>query len=310
MFTSSSLVINIAIAALYVPSVLALPGGTPRSAHHKRNPLKILVGNDDGWAEGNVRQVYSDLKESGNDVILSCPLFNGSGTGSLELLPLPNLLSPCPYNSVPHCTSPTGSDPSDPRLNYVNSFPVTAIKYGLNDLTKKFWNGSPPDIVVAGPNVGDNRGIKVLISGTVGVATAAAAAGIPGIAFSAANDTRHSFADNVPGDASHIYSALSIKLVNTLVASGKPYLPPGVALNVNLPLPTDQCNDASKFSFAMTKISPLAAGTKCNDVGIATEDDSANRACVVTISAMKNKLDVSTTVQAQVQAKLGSILSC
>lgn len=38
------------------------------------------------------------------------------------------------------------------RLNYVNSFPVTAVKYGLKTVAPKYF--SKPDFVLAGPNVG------------------------------------------------------------------------------------------------------------------------------------------------------------
>ena len=57
-------------------------------------------------------------------------------------------------------------------LQYVNSYPVTAIRYGINTLAPKFFGGEP-DIAVTGPNVGSNLGVAVLVSGTVGAATEA-----------------------------------------------------------------------------------------------------------------------------------------
>lgn len=42
------------------------------------------------------------------------------------------------------------------HLNYVASFPVTAMKYGLQRLAPSVFGGSP-DIVVSGPNVGSKR---------------------------------------------------------------------------------------------------------------------------------------------------------
>ena len=58
------------------------------------------------------------------------------------------------------------------HLQYVNSYPVTAIRYGINTLAPKFFGGEP-DIAVTGPNVGSNLGVAVLVSGTVGAATEA-----------------------------------------------------------------------------------------------------------------------------------------
>lgn len=39
------------------------------------------------------------------------------------------------------------------RLNYVNSFPVDAVRFGIQTLSPKFFGGAP-DFVVSGPNVG------------------------------------------------------------------------------------------------------------------------------------------------------------
>ena len=89
------------------------------------------------------------------------------------------------------------------RLNYVNSFPVTSVRFGCETLAPTFFDGAEPDLVVSGPNVGNNLGSTVLISGTVyvlpctamkfglissiidsGAACEAAKEGIPAIAFS------------------------------------------------------------------------------------------------------------------------------
>jgi 5'/3'-nucleotidase SurE len=57
------------------------------------------------------------------------------------------------------------------------------MRYGIQTLSPKFFGG-PPDIAVAGFNVGSNLGTTVLFSGTVGAATEAVKEGIPAIAFS------------------------------------------------------------------------------------------------------------------------------
>ena len=45
------------------------------------NAAKIVMSNDDGWAEINLRMFYNALNAAGEDVILSAPAENQSGTG-------------------------------------------------------------------------------------------------------------------------------------------------------------------------------------------------------------------------------------
>lgn len=49
----------------------------------------IVLGNDDGWAEINVRTFYNSLTSAGNSVILAAPAENESGMGESTIyLPL------------------------------------------------------------------------------------------------------------------------------------------------------------------------------------------------------------------------------
>ena len=41
----------------------------------------IVLTNDDGWAEVNIRTLYNTLTAAGNSVIISAPADNKSGTG-------------------------------------------------------------------------------------------------------------------------------------------------------------------------------------------------------------------------------------
>jgi broad specificity polyphosphatase/5'/3'-nucleotidase SurE len=45
-------------------------------------PSRIIQSNDDGWAEINARTLFSSLAAAGNDVVLSAPAENQSGTGT------------------------------------------------------------------------------------------------------------------------------------------------------------------------------------------------------------------------------------
>ncbi|KAL8777444.1 MAG: hypothetical protein Q9194_002556, partial [Teloschistes cf. exilis] len=108
----------------------------------------IVLSNDDGWAEINIRAVYDKLTQAGNSVVLSAPADNKSGTGSSDAPALP-LTKPCEFNSCPTGSPAEGSDASNPRLNYVNSYPVTSMRYGIQTLSPKFFGGLP-DLAVAG----------------------------------------------------------------------------------------------------------------------------------------------------------------
>lgn len=43
----------------------------------------IIMSNDDGWAEINLRTFYDALKEAGESPVVSAPAENKSGTGIL-----------------------------------------------------------------------------------------------------------------------------------------------------------------------------------------------------------------------------------
>ena len=43
--------------------------------------VKILLSNDDGWAEVNIRAFYDALTASSHSVVISAPAQNKSGSG-------------------------------------------------------------------------------------------------------------------------------------------------------------------------------------------------------------------------------------
>lgn len=114
--------------------------------------VNVVLSNDDGWAEKNIRVFYDTLTSAGESVIISAPADNESGTGSSDATP-GTVTSGCQFNSCPAGSPPYGSSSSNSRFNYVNSYPVTAMRYGIQTLSPKFFGGAP-DIAVAGYNVG------------------------------------------------------------------------------------------------------------------------------------------------------------
>jgi 5'/3'-nucleotidase SurE len=161
-----------------------------------------------------------------------------------------------------------------------------------------------------------NTGVVTFFSGTVGAAVAAVELGVPAIAFSGAEGEETAWNASVPA-YSTIYAELSALVVETLVASGTPYLPDGVWLNVNYPETTD-CSSASDFSFVLSRIytATIISGTDvttCSNGGrLPTETTVVGTdGCFVSISVgATDKRDADEADQATVLSKLESILTC
>ncbi|PPQ98482.1 hypothetical protein CVT26_013883 [Gymnopilus dilepis] len=278
---------------------------------------QIILTNDDGWAVAQIRAEYTALKAAGYKVILSAPAENKSGTGSSTATPT-TLTEPCEFNTCPTGSPPTGSNSSDPNINYVNAFPVDAVRFGIQTLSPAIWN-SPPDIVVSGSNIGNNLGSTVLISGTVGAASEAALEGIPSIAFSGATGSQVSYTTltsqptSSSTQAANIYTSLVLKFLSVLLATPKPYLPSGVSVNVNF-ASTSSCSSASDYKFVLTRISSSSTPNvnTCGSSTLPTESSAITEGCIATVSVFNaaTKADSNSTEQAFVLNKLTSLLTC
>ncbi len=118
---------------------------------------------------------------------------------------------------------------------YVHGTPVMATMYGLDVLAPARW-GKAPDLVLSGPNEGQNVGLIVDRSGTIGNAQFASGRGLPAIALGAGPDAIDNV--NLADPDSAVIADLTLKLLRELEARAKhrqPLLPDGVALNVNFP---------------------------------------------------------------------------
>jgi len=276
---------------------------------------RLVQSNDDGWAEKNIRVLNEALIAAGNDVVLSAPAENQSGRSSLDDEPAPRE-QPCQFDSCPANSPPIGADPNNPRLEYVNSYPVTSIKNGISSLAPRFFDGQGPELAVTGPNVGSNLDIQVPFSGTVGAAVEAVKQGIPAIAFSGGSGDPISFEDETPL-YSRIYADLATNLTTHIVDSGTPYLPGGVWLNVNFADVSDTaCNDVSQFQFVLSRINIGLFSDDdvetCGDDRLPMEREVVDAGCFVSVSPgdAEDKTTVDAERQAIVLEKLSGLLSC
>lgn len=198
----------------------------------------IVISNDDGLTS-NVLALYHALKEAGHDVIVSVPCHNQSGQGAALRIgrPLAALAEACLNNAAqagePGAGAITRTGIPGGDFFYVDGTPIMALAYGLDVVGQERW-GRMPDLVLSGPNEGQNVGSIVISSGTVSNAQFAALRGVPAIALSAgANTEGADFANPL----SLLVAQLSLVLVEALEAGagGGPLLPAGLALNVNFP---------------------------------------------------------------------------
>ncbi|KAI1084099.1 sure-like protein [Whalleya microplaca] len=278
---------------------------------------RILQSNDDGWAELYIRSLNGALNDAGHDVVLSGPAENKSGSGSSDKEPSPRT-SACQYDSCAANSGPVGSNATNTRLNWVNSFPVTSVRYGIDTFGPQIWNGEKPDLVVAGPNVGSNLFLAVPFSGTVGVAVYSSHnAKIPAIAFSGASDGALAYNTSPVPARSTVYAKLATQLTTAILNSGTPYLPEEVWLNVNFPKVEGDCTDPANFKWVLSRINPGVLSEKdvftCNSDRLPTETDVINEGgCRISVSVgdSTDKTTAPAEKQAVVLKKLGSLLTC
>ncbi|RIV92882.1 acid phosphatase [Aurantiacibacter xanthus] len=198
----------------------------------------IVVSNDDGLTS-NVVALYHALKEAGHDVIVSVPCRNQSGQGAALRIgtPLTPLAEPC-LNDAAKAGDPAAGPMARADLPagdffYVDGTPIMALLYGLDVAGKARWGGAP-DLVLSGPNEGQNVGSIAISSGTVSNAQFAALRGLPAIALSAGSNTEDG---DLANPISPEVAQLSVELIAALEekAGDGPLLPQGIALNVNFP---------------------------------------------------------------------------
>ncbi|KAI4724926.1 acid phosphatase [Aureobasidium sp. EXF-10728] len=281
------------------------------------NAANIVLSNDDGWAEMNIHTLYERLKAANHSVSISAPAINQSATGSSYAAPKP-MEEPCQYFTCNAGDSATGYWYTDHNISYVNSFPATAMKYGIEKAEKRY--GRKPDVAISGINLGNNLSIMVPFSGTIGAATQAAILGIPAISFSGSSGTPTPCSTE-PALHSKLYAELAVQLTSFLLASGAPYLPPNTFLNVNFPaVGMKQCSRAADFKFVLSRLYEPLFGIMGPDVStcgaekrLPSEWKVVSRGrCYVSISVgvATTKRDAAAEVQEIVRKKLGDVLAC
>ncbi|PXX64430.1 5'-nucleotidase [Pseudomonas sp. LAMO17WK12:I10] len=193
--------------------------------------LNILLSNDDGYRHPNIRALYDALKAAGHQVKIAAPQSEQSARGGAFIYGRETRIGrdsdpayPDSYYLSTHesglCGSPACAGQTV-RIE-ISGTPVMALLMGLKKVMPH------PDLVIVGPNPGNNLGAINLASGTFNAASAALLAGVPALAVS--TDLKESDPQRV--------ARLVVRLVEALdrhrQGDGK-LLPEGLGLNVNLP---------------------------------------------------------------------------
>ncbi|MGH2542221.1 MAG: 5'/3'-nucleotidase SurE, partial [Ardenticatenaceae bacterium] len=143
---------------------------------HPARPL-ILITNDDGIASPGLRAAAEATHALG-ELLIVAPRTQQTAAGrSFPVVPWS--LEPYPLAS---------RDGSELEAYAIEGSPAQAVRAGLMLLAAR-----PPDLVISGINYGENVGVGVTISGTVGAAIEAAAFGVPALAVSLETAIHHHF---------------------------------------------------------------------------------------------------------------------
>lgn len=204
--------------------------------------LKILMGNDDGFGSGNLRELYKILVDAGHDVLIVAPAQQQSGKGTTVVwAESANLTKPSQYNIIPAGAPSVGRDPSDKNIWYYDGTPAACTFVALDYVLPRYypeWKQTA-DLFIAGPNYGTNLGPFVMaLSGTVGSTFAAISRSIPGIATSASNKAVPYFNVTGPSHPAAVAAKVTFEVVNEFIKNtpkGQKVLPLGYGVNVNIP---------------------------------------------------------------------------
>ncbi|MES2261400.1 MAG: 5'/3'-nucleotidase SurE [Pseudomonadota bacterium] len=228
---------SLTAGALALCGAFALPAAPALAAN-------ILLCNDDGITAANLRALKQKLVASGHSVAIAAPIDNQSGRGGYVAFLTP--ISALTGNergskalSFAAGTAGVGTDPADADVSYVNGTPVAACLYGIDVLAKKKWGGAP-DLVISGPNEGNNTGAINASSGTFNNLVYAVNRNLPAIAVSDAATAQVNWSASLPATHRiHEVAGIVAKLVDALLSNkskaGGLLMPEGVGLNVNIP---------------------------------------------------------------------------
>jgi 5'-nucleotidase len=129
--------------------------------------MRILLTNDDGVLSPVLRRTAAALARE-HDVTIAAPALDQSGKSHSFTHGVGRLLTYGVEETAPWPVYRVDGTPSD------------CVKFAVSHLLRK----NPPDLVLSGPNLGENAGVSAVYSGTVAAAREGALWGLPALAVS------------------------------------------------------------------------------------------------------------------------------
>ena len=191
--------------------------------------LNIVLTNDDSWNTHNIKAMKVALVAKGHDVIMTAPCTGQSGKGGSFGFFKSVKVDETKAEQYEFCVGDINT--AQAYDDYVEGTPVMSVLYGIDVAAQKKW-GKAPDLVVSGPNEGNNLGYLNNNSGTLGATMIALSRGIPAIAVSA---NENSQSDTTQGP---MIANIVVNIIDKLEASrtdNQPLLPAYMGLNINTP---------------------------------------------------------------------------
>lgn len=156
---------------------MSVPDSSPWPADR---PL-ILVTNDDGIDSPGLRAAVESVLGMGTIVVVA-PTTQQTSRGRGMSGRWDDHLHPTPFPR-------SGESLAGVEAFHIDASPALAVQHAMNTIFYRHW----PDLILSGVNYGENLGIDITISGTVGAVLQGAAYGIPGIAASQQSDVAHHY---------------------------------------------------------------------------------------------------------------------
>lgn len=184
--------------------------------------MRILLTNDDGVLSPVLHRTAAALARE-HDVAVAAPALDQSGKSHAFTHGEGRLLT-------------YGLDAAAPWPLYrVDGTPSDCVKFAVSHLLKD----NPPDLVLSGPNLGENAGVSAVYSGTVAAAREGALWGLPALAVSLSETS----------DA-HLRFALDWLLALLREARRDPSLLPdrGALWNINFPRCAPEAVAGARFT--------------------------------------------------------------
>ncbi len=191
--------------------------------------LNILLVNDDGYESEGIDIMFKALTDAGHEVTMVAPKTDQSASGTGVLIQSGPLVE---YGGKIELVN------VDSGKWYLNGTPVDCVSAAINIVMA----ANPPDLVISGPNRGENVGYMATYSGTVGAALSAIQKGIPAIAVSVGMNWPTYLEDKsseLTNRATPKACALVVDLLDQLITQNtnkQKLLPPNTGLNINYPV--------------------------------------------------------------------------